>query len=130
MSWALTGTAVTKPIDRNCPVSGAGVRYRKAVRGNYVNTAPDLASVLNNPALKVMVGSGYYDLVTPFFDAEYTLNRHGIARDDIIYRYYHGGHMMYVHEPSRSLVGRYAAVYSITGGHHAAVIMARGLAIK
>lgn len=69
---------------------------------HYVNTAPDLASVLrSNPALKVMVGAGYYDLVTPFFDAEYTLNRHGIARDDIIYRYYHGGHMMYVHEPSR-----------------------------
>ncbi|MGQ4276997.1 S10 family peptidase [Pseudidiomarina sp. E22-M8] len=69
---------------------------------HYVNTAPDLAAVLrSNPALKVMVSSGYYDLVTPFFDAEYTLNRHGIARDDIIYHYYHGGHMMYVHEPAR-----------------------------
>ncbi|WP_404409803.1 serine carboxypeptidase [Pseudidiomarina marina] len=69
---------------------------------HYVNTAPDLASVLrSNPMLKVMVGSGYYDLITPFFDAEYTLNRHGIASDDIIYRYYHGGHMMYVHEPAR-----------------------------
>jgi len=69
---------------------------------HYVNTAPDLASVLrSNPALKVMVGSGYYDLITPFFDAEYTLNRHGISKDDIIYRYYHGGHMMYVHEPAR-----------------------------
>jgi len=69
---------------------------------HYVNTAPDLTAVLrSNPALKVMVGSGYYDLVTPFFDAEYTLNRHGIASDDIIYRYYHGGHMMYVHEPAR-----------------------------
>ena len=69
---------------------------------HYVNTAPDLAAVLRaNPALKVMVGSGYYDLITPFFDAEYTLNRHGIKSDDIIYRYYHGGHMMYVHEPAR-----------------------------
>lgn len=69
---------------------------------HYVNTAPDLADVLrNNPMLKVMVGSGYYDLVTPFFDAEYTLNRHGIAGEDIIYHYYHGGHMMYVHEPAR-----------------------------
>ena len=69
---------------------------------HYVNTAPDLAAVLrSNPTLKVMVGSGYYDLVTPFFDAEYTLNRHGIASDDIVYHYYHGGHMMYVHEPAR-----------------------------
>ena len=69
---------------------------------HYVNTTPDLAAVLrSNPVAKVMVASGYYDLVTPFFDAEYTLNRHGIASDDIIYHYYHGGHMMYVHEPSR-----------------------------
>lgn len=69
---------------------------------HYVNTAPDLAAVLRaNPTLKVMVGSGYYDLITPFFDAEYTLNRHGIKSDDIIYHYYHGGHMMYVHEPAR-----------------------------
>lgn len=69
---------------------------------HYVNTAPDLAAVLrSNPTLKVMVNSGYYDLITPFFDAEYTLNRHGIKRDDIIYNYYHGGHMMYVHEPAR-----------------------------
>ncbi|WP_404400165.1 serine carboxypeptidase [Idiomarina seosinensis] len=69
---------------------------------HYVNTTPDLAAVLrSNPSLKVMVGSGYYDLVTPFFDAEYTLNRHGIAREDIVYHYYQGGHMMYVHEPAR-----------------------------
>ena len=69
---------------------------------HYVNTTPDLAAVLrSNPSMKVMVASGYYDLVTPFFDAEYTLNRHGIARDDIQYFYYHGGHMMYVHEPAR-----------------------------
>lgn len=68
----------------------------------YVNTTPDLAAVLrSNPSLKVMVGAGYYDLITPFFDAEYTLNRHGIASEDIIYHYYHGGHMMYVNEPSR-----------------------------
>ncbi|MEW9796550.1 S10 family peptidase [Alteromonas sp. CYL-A6] len=69
---------------------------------HYVNTAPDLAEVLrSNPGLNVMVASGYYDLITPFFDAEYTLNRHGIERQDITYHYYHGGHMMYVHEPAR-----------------------------
>ena len=38
-----------------------------------VNTARDLASALRvNPSLNVFVASGYYDLVTPFFDAEYT----------------------------------------------------------
>ena len=31
----------------------------------------------------------------------FTLNRHGIAADRIDYRYYGGGHMMYVNEPAR-----------------------------
>ena len=48
-----------------------------------------------------MVASGYYDMVTPFFDAEYTLNRHGILANQMQYTYYQGGHMMYVNEPSR-----------------------------
>ena len=68
-----------------------------------VNTARDLASALRiNPSLRVFVASGYYDLVTPFFDAEYTLNRHDIRSDRVQYRYYGGGHMMYVNEPSRT----------------------------
>lgn len=68
-----------------------------------VNTARDLSKALRrNPALRVLVASGYYDLVTPFFDAEYTLNRHDIDADRIEYRYYDGGHMMYVNEPSRT----------------------------
>jgi carboxypeptidase C (cathepsin A) len=56
----------------------------------------------NNPHLKVLVAAGYYDLVTPFFDAEYTLNRHDIDANRIVYKYYGGGHMMYVNEPSRT----------------------------
>ena len=68
-----------------------------------VNTAHELSSALRiNPGLKVLVASGLYDLVTPFFDAEYTLNRHDISADQIIYKYYPGGHMMYVNEPTRT----------------------------
>jgi carboxypeptidase C (cathepsin A) len=48
-----------------------------------------------------MVASGYYDLVTPFFDAEFTLNRHDIQPDRVSYYYYDGGHMMYVNEDAR-----------------------------
>ncbi|MCB1701118.1 MAG: serine carboxypeptidase [Pseudomonadales bacterium] len=67
-----------------------------------VNTAHALSSALRiNPALKVMVASGYYDLVTPFFDAEFTLNRHDIKTDRVRYHYYDGGHMMYVNDVSR-----------------------------
>lgn len=68
-----------------------------------VNTADELSAALRrNPDLRVLVASGYYDLVTPFYDAEYTLNRHGIEASRIDYRYYGGGHMMYVNEPSRT----------------------------
>ncbi len=69
----------------------------------WVNTAHDLAEALRiNPGLRVFVASGYYDLVTPFFDAEFTLNRHAIPAERIDYAYYTGGHMMYVNEPSRT----------------------------
>lgn len=69
---------------------------------HWVNTSHNLVRALEtNPSLRVLVASGYYDLVTPFFDAEYTLNRYGITSDRIDYRYYGGGHMMYVNEEAR-----------------------------
>jgi carboxypeptidase C (cathepsin A) len=85
----------------------ANWRYRTVPDGRsyepmFVNTARELASAMSvNPSLGVLVASGYYDLVTPFFDAEYTLGRHDIPRDRIRYAFYGGGHMMYVNEPSR-----------------------------
>ena len=82
-------------------------RYRTTPDGSsyepvYVNTAHDLSEAMrSNPYLEVFVASGYYDLVTPFFDAEYTLNRHEIPKQRVDYVYYEGGHMMYVNEPER-----------------------------
>lgn len=62
----------------------------------YVNVAPQLSWAMRaNQQLEVMVANGYYDLVTPFFDAEYTFQRHGILPDRIEMQYYEGGHMMY-----------------------------------
>ncbi|MEM1145253.1 MAG: serine carboxypeptidase [Pseudomonadota bacterium] len=69
---------------------------------HWVNTAHRLVSAMEaSPSLRVLVASGYYDLITPFFDAEFTLNRHGITADRIDYEYYGGGHMMYVNEDAR-----------------------------
>lgn len=66
-----------------------------------VNTAPQLAlAMTKNPALKVWVANGYYDYATPFFDAEFTFNRHGIDMSRVTMDYYEAGHMMYVHKPS------------------------------
>lgn len=63
---------------------------------SYVNTARSLSQALHlNKDLRVMVANGYYDMVTPFFDAEYTLARHDIPAGRIQMLYYEAGHMMY-----------------------------------
>jgi len=68
---------------------------------SYVNTARRLSEALRrNVDLHVLVANGYYDMITPFFDAEYTFARHGMLKDRIEMTYYEAGHMMYVHEPS------------------------------
>ncbi len=64
-----------------------------------VNVARKLSETMRrNTEMKVMVASGYFDLITPFFDAEYTFSRNGIEREKIKMTYYEGGHMMYTHE--------------------------------
>lgn len=66
---------------------------------SYVNVSRRLSNALRrNKDLQVMVANGYYDLVTPFFDAEYTFTRHGIDQSRISMKYYEAGHMMYVNE--------------------------------
>ncbi len=80
-------------------------RWRTVPDGSYweptpVNTAGDLGEAMRrNTDLKVLVASGYYDLITPFFDAEYTFSRNGIVSDRVAMTYYEGGHMMYTHQP-------------------------------
>ncbi|SMD42172.1 Carboxypeptidase C (cathepsin A) [Aquiflexum balticum DSM 16537] len=67
---------------------------------SYVNVARGLGeSMRRNKDLKVMVANGYYDLITPFLDAEYTFARHDIPLDRVEMFYYEGGHMMYNHRP-------------------------------
>ena len=66
----------------------------------YLNVAPWIGTAMReNSGLRVFVGQGYYDFATPFFGAEYSLNRTGIPNDGrIVWKYYHAGHMMYVRE--------------------------------
>ena len=65
----------------------------------YVNVARRLGDTMRkNTDLKILVANGYYDLITPFFDAEFTFARHGIVKDRITMSYYEAGHMMYLRE--------------------------------
>jgi carboxypeptidase C (cathepsin A) len=67
----------------------------------YVNVAPELGRVQReNPALKVLMANGLYDLATPFFAVENSVAGNGIDPKRIEMAYYESGHMMYVHEPS------------------------------
>lgn len=84
---------------------GSKWRWRTVPEGSYwepapVNVSRSLGETMRrNTDMKVLVASGYYDLITPFFDAEYTFARNGIVKERVTMTYYEAGHMMYVHEP-------------------------------
>lgn len=65
------------------------------------NVAGDLAqALLTNPNLHVQVENGFYDMATPFFATEYTMDHlflPGHLRDNIELKYYSSGHMIYLH---------------------------------
>ncbi len=73
--------------------------YGQGGPGNY---AEDLAvAARRNPALRVFVGTGWYDLVTTVGSAEYTLAHSGIERERVRFRHYESGHMPYLGPDSR-----------------------------
>jgi carboxypeptidase C (cathepsin A) len=66
------------------------------------NVMPDLASALKyNPGLKVLLNAGYFDLATPFFEGVYEMQHLQIParlQNNIEFRFYQSGHMVYAHE--------------------------------
>lgn len=68
------------------------------------NTMPDLAMAMKvNPGLKVLLTGGYFDLATPYFEGWYEMHHLKIPaalQDNIQYRYYRSGHMVYAHQAS------------------------------
>jgi Carboxypeptidase C (cathepsin A) len=66
------------------------------------NYAQDLAAAMTrNPGLRLMVGSGYFDLATPLGLAEYTVSHSGIPLNRTEFRSYESGHMPYLGAQSR-----------------------------
>jgi len=68
-------------------------------QNRYVNVAEMLREAMTqNPSLKVMIANGYYDLATPFFATEYTVNHIGLEpalSSHISLTYCDAGHMLY-----------------------------------
>jgi carboxypeptidase C (cathepsin A) len=68
--------------------------------GGFPSTAAALrAAMVENPYLKVLVMEGYYDLATPYFAANYTMNHLDLGekyRGNISFATYDAGHMAYL----------------------------------
>jgi len=66
----------------------------------FPNTAPGLRGALvKNPYLKVLVMEGYYDLATPYFAANYSIDHLNLGPDyrkNISFATYEAGHMVYI----------------------------------
>jgi carboxypeptidase C (cathepsin A) len=69
-----------------------------------LNVMPDLASAMKyNPDLKILLDGGYFDLATPYYEGWYEMHHLPIPPEltnNIEYRYYRSGHMVYVNEES------------------------------
>jgi carboxypeptidase C (cathepsin A) len=62
-----------------------------------------LQALVSNPQLRVQVENGLFDLATPFFATEYTMDHLGLPeklRPNIDLQYYEAGHMMYLRDDS------------------------------
>lgn len=81
-----------------------GIEKWEADQARYINVADDLRDAFFlNPALKVYIANGYYDLATPYFATEYTVHHLGLPENlagRIQMAYFESGHMMYLHVPS------------------------------
>jgi carboxypeptidase C (cathepsin A) len=73
-------------------------------QNKYLNTSIDLRkAMVNIPDLKVWISNGYYDLATPFYATEYTIDHMFLPselKNNINMTYYEAGHMMYIEKES------------------------------
>ena len=78
--------------------------FNKWEWGSAIEGFPDTAAALRaalvkNPYLKVLVMEGYYDLATPFYAADYSMDHLDLAptyRKNISFSTYDSGHMVYI----------------------------------
>ncbi|HYL92100.1 MAG TPA: peptidase S10 [Alphaproteobacteria bacterium] len=89
-------------------ILGGGFTFNEWDWGSAINGFPDTGRALKdafdkNPYMKLFVGSGYYDLATPYFATQYTLNHIGLdaaQHGRVSLGYYPAGHMMYIQDDS------------------------------
>ena len=97
-------TELNYKVDTPYYVRAQGIGFDKWDWGSAIRGFPDTASamrqaIVKNPYLKVLVMEGYYDLATPYYAANYTvdhLNLPAKYRENISFTTYDSGHMVYL----------------------------------
>lgn len=75
--------------------------WGSAIEGFPDTATPLRAAMVKDPYLKILVMEGYYDLATPFYAADYTMNHLNLGpeyRKNIAFATYDSGHMVYLTE--------------------------------
>jgi carboxypeptidase C (cathepsin A) len=95
-------------------------RWRGGRGQGYAGSAESLRNAMTlNPKLKVLVAHGLFDLVTPYFASVYILDQLQLEpplKDNLTFRAYAAGHMMYTHAAARAALYRDAkAVFEGAG---------------
>ncbi len=97
------------------PAPGPGGRTGGGGFPGAPNVMGDLAqAMVTNPRLMVQVENGYFDLATPFFATEFTMEHLGLPPElqgNIKLDYYAAGHMMYLQDDSRVKLHNNIAAY-------------------
>ncbi len=85
---------------RDAGPAAAAFQWDWGTRMGYPDTATMLRSaMIKDPYLKVQVMEGYYDLATPYYAANFTMNHMDLPpsyRKNIQYATYDSGHMVYL----------------------------------
>ncbi len=96
------GYKVDMPYNVRAPRGGPGGDtwdWGPAIQG-FPDTATAMRqAIVKNPYLKILVMEGYYDLATPYYAANYTVDHLNIPqkyRDNISFATYDAGHMVYL----------------------------------
>ncbi len=80
-----------------------------------------MQALLDNPHLQVQVENGYYDMATPFFATEYTMDHLGLPEQlqkNIRLDYYDAGHMMYLRDEDLAKLKSNIAALIDSGSKH------------
>ncbi|MGD0569995.1 MAG: peptidase S10 [Candidatus Sulfotelmatobacter sp.] len=93
------GYKTDTPYDVRAQSAGIQWDWGSAGEG-FPDTATAMRqAIVKNPYLKILVMEGYYDLATPYFAANYTIQHLNLPpkyRDNISYATYEAGHMVYL----------------------------------